>query len=275
MDLNICIVHYNSSDTIHCLESLAFQTKKVRVLLVNNASTDHSMEPVREFAEQTKMQIEILDAPVNGGFAAGNNIALKWAHAHTPQSWNLLLNNDTKVPEDFVEKITEVAEEQVKAGHCPFALSTTEYDFSFTRMRHTGMQYLSIPTGLCCTSAGPLRTPYLCGACILIDPQAPLMDEGYFLYYEDTDYSQRLRKAGYQLLTTDRTHYYHRRGGSTSQNTHIITIQMQSMWRYYQLYYPQWIKIVKWLRKAENLIRGRMNIVRILDQTYEDAYAEK
>jgi GT2 family glycosyltransferase len=217
-----------------------------------------------------------LDTPANRGFAAGNNTALRWAHQHTPQSWNLLLNNDTKVPEDFVEKLTNAAEEQIKTDDTPFALSATEYDFFHPRkMIHSGIQYLSIPTGLSFASSGLLRTPYLCGACILIDPKAPLMDEDYFLYYEDADYSQRLKRAGYQLLTTNQTKYFHKRGGSTSQNVNIVAIQMTSMWRYYQLYYPRWASIVKRVRKMEYILRGCKNIARIIDQTYQQAYAQE
>ena len=64
-------------------------------------------------------------------------------------------------------------------------------------------------------------------------PQAPLLDEGFFLYYEDADYSKQLENDGYRLLTTDCTRYYHKVGGSTSRNENIVTIQMKSMWRYY------------------------------------------
>lgn len=275
MEINIIIVHYNSSDTIHCLESLALQTVKANVILVNNASTDHSMDSIRFIAKKINLTIQIIDSPINGGFAAGNNIALRWAHQNTPKAWNLLLNNDTLLPTDFLETLTDVVEELSHTYTTPFALSTIEYDFSKQHRRHTGKQYMSIPTGLCFSTKGILRTPYLCGACILIDPQAPLLDEGYFLYYEDTDYSKRLQEVGYLLLTTDKTQYYHKKGGSTYQKSNIISIQMTSMWRYYKKYYPRWMYIVKVVRKIENLLRGRIEIIHIIEQTYKQANAKQ
>lgn len=274
MEINIIIVHYNSSDTIHCLESLASQTITVNVILVNNASTDHSMDSIRSMKEKKGLAIQIIDSPINGGFAAGNNLALKWAHQHTPKAWNLLLNNDTLLPNDFLEILTSTAEELRRIYVKPFALSATEYDFSKQNIRHTGKQYISIPTGLCFTTKGIFRIPYLCGACILIDPQAPLLDEDYFLYYEDTDYSKRLQEAGYLLLTTDKTKYYHKRGGSTSQKSDIVSIQMTSMWRYYKKHYPHWMYIVKILRKIEYFLRGRTEIIHIVEQTYKQSNAK-
>lgn len=274
MELNICILHYNSSDTIRCLESLAEQTLQAHVILVNNASTDDSMDAIKRYVSSSTLEVEVINAPVNGGFAAGNNIALQWAHRHTPDAWNLLLNNDTLLPKDFLARLMHEAEELSNQLSSPFALSATEYDYAHTHKRHTGMQYLSIPTGLSFATPGKMRTPYLCGACLLIDPKAPLLDEGYFLYYEDADYSKRLQEAGYMLLTTKKTYYCHKMGGSTSRNTNIISIQMTSMWRYYRKYYPQWMRTVKWLRKIENMLRGRISIARIIDQTYQQAYAE-
>ena len=273
MEINVIIVHYNSSDTIHCLESLALQTITTNIILVNNASTDHSMDSIRSMTEKKGLAIQIIDSPINGGFAAGNNLALKWAHQNTPKAWNLLLNNDTLLPNDFLETLACTAQELSRVYIRPFALSATEYDFSKQHKRHTGKQYISIPTGLCFTTKGILRTPYLCGACILIDPHAPLLDENYFLYYEDTDYSKRLQEAGYLLLTTDKTQYYHRRGGSTSQKSDIVSIQMTSMWRYYKKHYPNWIYIVKILRKIENFLRGRTEIINIIEQTYKQTNA--
>lgn len=274
MNLNICIVHYNSTDTLPCLKSLAKQTVQMPVLLVNNASTDNSIQAVRDFAAQSPLSIRILEAPANNGFSAGNNIALRWAQQQTPEAWNLLLNNDTLLPADFIERLIQTAEAIQCASATSFALSATEYDYTKQHKHHSGMQYLSIPTGLSFTTGGPLRTPYLCGACLLLDPKAPLWNEDYFLYYEDADYSQRLRAAGYRLLTTDKTHYYHKIGGTTSRNTDIVAIQMTSMWHYYHSYYPHWTPIVKCLRKIENQILGRRNIVRIIDQTYHQSHAK-
>ena len=178
------------------------------------------------------------------------------------------------LPDDFLEKLIAAAEEIRRTSTIPFALSATEYDYTKKFKRHTGMQYLSVLTGLSFTTQSPLRTPYLCGACLLIDPQAPLWDENYFLYYEDADYSQRLRAAGYRLLTTDMTCYYHKVGGTTSRNADIVAIQMKSMWWYYRTYYPRWTRLVKCLRQIENRLRGRREIARIIDQTYHQAYAQ-
>ena len=50
---------------------------------------------------------------------------------------------------------------------------------------------------------------------------------------------------------------------------------MTSMWRYYKKYYPRWMYIVKVLRKIENLLRGRIEIIHIIEQTYKQANAKQ
>ena len=76
------------------------------------------------------------------------------------------------------------------------------------------------------------------------------------------------------LLTTDKTKYYHKRGGSTSQKSDIVSIQMTSMWRYYKKHYPHWMYIVKILRKIEYFLRGRTEIIHIVEQTYKQSNAK-
>lgn len=267
MEINVCIIHYNSQDTIVCLESLMRQTCPCRVVLVDNHSTDGSITHLEQYIAD-KTNIVLLKAPVNGGFAAGNNLALRWAKKNTPDSWNLLLNNDTYLPADFIEKLTSVAKKNQIETNSLFALGATEYKYGTEQKNHSGIHYISLPTGLAMTQTGWLRKPYICGACLLLNPAAPLLNETYFLYFEDADYGELLRQHGYQLLTTDETHYYHKVGGSTRLNPDKLRIEYTSLWHFYDLHYPKWKPIVRLFRVIENAFRGRWEVVKIIKDTY-------
>ena len=196
---------------------------------------------------------------------------MRWAKTYTPDSWNLLLNNDTYLPQDFIEKLTRVAEQTIIETNSPFALGATEYKFGTEQKNHSGIHYISLPTGLACTRPGWLRQPYICGACLLLSPNAPLLNETYFLYFEDADYGYLLARQGYQLLTTSETHYYHKVGGSTQSNPDKLRIEYTSLWHFYDLHYPSWKPIVKCLRILENALRLRWHVIKIIRETYSAA----
>lgn len=95
--LAVVILNYNRADLLaDCLKSIYSAPTRcaLTVWVVDNASTDGSAEMV-----QTRFpQAQLIVSPVNGGFAYGNNLALRAILAGPRVSYVLLLNNDTVVP---------------------------------------------------------------------------------------------------------------------------------------------------------------------------------
>ncbi|HXS11050.1 MAG TPA: glycosyltransferase family 2 protein, partial [Candidatus Krumholzibacteria bacterium] len=99
----IIVLNWNGRDlTLDCLRSLAaVTTPHVRIILVDNASTDGSSDAVRQHYGS---RVTLIENAQNLGFAAGNNVGIRRA-LDDGADFILLLNNDTVVAPDFVDHL--------------------------------------------------------------------------------------------------------------------------------------------------------------------------
>ena len=99
----------NANDTLSCLDSLKNARGDFRVYLVDNGSTDDSMQCINSWVkEHPDFDIRLVPLDRNYGFACGNNKGIAIAAKDTPDSY-LLLNNDTEVTADFLLKLQSFA----------------------------------------------------------------------------------------------------------------------------------------------------------------------
>ena len=99
-------------DTLECLKSLQQVTySNVRLLLVDNASTDRTVEAV----EERFPGVEVISNQSNLRFAGGNNIGIRYALDRGAE-YVLLLNNDTVVDGDFLMQLVHAAEKERAIG---------------------------------------------------------------------------------------------------------------------------------------------------------------
>ncbi len=100
----------NANDTLSCLDSLKNARGDFRVYLVDNGSTDDSMQCINSWVkEHPDFDIRLVPLDRNYGFACGNNKGIAVAAKDNPDSY-LLLNNDTEVTEDFLPELRNFAE---------------------------------------------------------------------------------------------------------------------------------------------------------------------
>jgi hypothetical protein len=105
--ISIIILNYKGfKDTIECLKSLKkISYSNFDILIVDNASPNESVEKIREFDKN----IKLIEVKENNGFAAGCNIGFKKVFQQAAD-YALLLNPDTFVEKDFLEKLVEKAQ---------------------------------------------------------------------------------------------------------------------------------------------------------------------
>ncbi|PMP74390.1 MAG: glycosyltransferase family 2 protein, partial [Chloroflexus aggregans] len=105
----IIVLTYNGiSDTLACLASLArltYPAERYDVVVVDNASRDGTPAQVHSTFPQTV----VIENGANVGFAAGNNVGLRYAQVHG-YDYALLLNNDTEVAPDMLKQLVAAAE---------------------------------------------------------------------------------------------------------------------------------------------------------------------
>ncbi len=222
----IILVNFNGEeDTVACLESLRNITyKNYEVLAVDNASKNQS-EFVAELGEKFP-EVKVFAQRENTGFAGGNNVGIDYA-IKKEADYVLLLNNDTIVAPDFLDKLVGASKNNKKGGL--FAPKIYFYDepkmiwHAVCKFSWAGggrpMQYMQIDKGV--EKKEVKKTEYVSGCAMLIKKdvlkKVGKLNEYFFMYYEDTDYSLRAKKAGFELLYVPGSHIWHKVSRSTKK----------------------------------------------------------
>jgi GT2 family glycosyltransferase len=215
-----CIVlNWNGwKDTIECLRALKECTYPLlTVIVADNGSTDDSVCRIRAaFPDVT-----LLESGKNLGFAGGNNVGIHYALDHgADYVW--LLNNDTQAAPDALSELVAKAVTHARIG----AVSSICYyaDAPATVQAWAGSR-VNLWIGRVRLATSPRRDDWfhsLNGTSILVARGAVedvgMLDEGFFFYWEDTEYTLRLRKKGWRLAAAPRSRILHKVNGSTGAN---------------------------------------------------------
>lgn len=203
---------------------------KLRALVVDNGSTDGSAEAIaREFPA-----VELVALDENRRFAGGNNEGLRRCLALGDEAV-MLLNNDTECDREMLAALLEALERDPRAGA---VAPLIDYARPADRIWYAGAW--CIPAlgfvghrGLRQHDRGQFTkiepTGYLSGCCLLatreVWTKVGLLDERYFIYAEDADWSLRARAAGYHLLFVPAAKLKHKVSASSGD---------ASPWKIYQ-----------------------------------------
>jgi len=218
--IGISIVNYRTSTlTIKCLHSLANEDKVFEVIVVDNDSQDGSFEKISAAIalEEWSDWVSIKASGYNGGFAYGNNIAVReFMAAEKPPEYIHLLNPDTVVFKGAISQLIQFMQAHPKVGiagsrieneegqplHSAFKFHTcwSELERGFkwgmlTKLLKRLVSSQKIPNE-------PVCTDWVSGASMMIRrdviDQLGLLDEAYFMYYEETDFCIQANRAGWE-----------------------------------------------------------------------------
>ncbi len=204
---------------------------RVRVLVVDNGSTDGSPQAIATEYPWA----ELLALAGNRRFAGGNNAGLERALAGGADAV-MLLNNDVQADPGLYEKLLAALAADPGAGAAApliYHAAPTDLVWYAGGRCHPALAHAS-HVGLRARDRGQFRsvvpTGYLTGCCLLATAEAwrrvgPL-DERYFIYAEDADWSLRARAAGYRLLFVPTARLWHEVSASSGGAT--------SPWKVYQ-----------------------------------------
>lgn len=190
--------------TIQCLEDLlAVRDVAMRVLVMDNGSGDDSAVRLQARVAAAGSQVEFLAFPDNLGFCAAMNRGIAWAR-ECSLPLVLLLNNDLRLPPDFLLPMVSVL------AHDPRAMAVGPTILQPDgRVWAQGGSLGFYPNTLklnghgrapAARSHGPEAVDFLPGACVLLRREAVEaaggLDEEYFMYWEDVDLCRKLRARG-------------------------------------------------------------------------------
>ncbi len=232
--LRIVIVNYRTPGlVIDCLRSLEAEVRAEgdwRVIVVENASGDGSTEQIWKAiqAEHWGDWAEVLPLDKNLGFAGGNNAALRPVLAEKPRpDYVLLLNPDTVVRPGAVRALVDFMDQNPKVGIAGSRLEDPDgtpqrsaFRFHTIASEFEGSFRLGLVSRFLhrAVIAPPVRDePHECdwvaGASMLVRPAVfdaiGLMDDDYFLYFEEVDFCLRARRAGWPCWYVPASHVVH------------------------------------------------------------------
>lgn len=230
--VSIIVLNWNGrEDTIECLDFLKeIDYPNYEIIVVDNGSSDDSVEKIKEYKNQ---RIKLLTLNSNLGFAGGNNVGIKNA-LENGADYVLLLNNDTAVEKDFLSHLIQAAEEQEPLYSKKIGVLGPKIYFydNPKQIWFAGGKINRILTKGEMVGYGEIdrgqfneikETDYITGCCLLIKREViekiGLMWDGYFLYYEDTDWSLKARQNGWKIIVAPKAKIYHKASRSTKEGS--------------------------------------------------------
>lgn len=210
----IIVLNYNGKAVLkNTLESVyKLNYPNYQVVVVDNDSTDESFEEARvSFGK-----FNFIKNNQNIGFAAGNNVAIKWA-LEKMADYIFLLNNDAIVEKNTLTSLIDEAQKNDKFGILSPVIYKGDSEqiwFSGGRINWLKMRAEHIDN--------IEETQYITGCAMLIKKDVfkkiGLFDESFFLYYEDADFSFRAAKQGFKLKIVSDAKVFHFEKSSESLN---------------------------------------------------------
>jgi len=214
----IIVLNWNGkTDTLACLASLYQLTyPNFNVLLVDNASSDGSEEAIRS----AHPWIDVIQSGANLGFSGGNNVGIQRA-LEQGADYILLLNNDTEVDPCMLGAFVEAAQRYPDAG----ALSARIYFHEKPeRLWYAGAKWVPNNSRFTHIGWGKLdkdgdfategETDYACGCAFFASAErwreVGLLDDTFFLTFEETDWCYRAHKAGHPSIYVPSAKLWHK-----------------------------------------------------------------
>lgn len=275
-DLGIVIVNWNTRDLLrNCLRTVfASQGLSVRVVVVDNASTDGSPDMVRtDFPQAT-----LIANPTNEGFSRANNQGLrqlgfgKGRNDPSAPRYGLLLNSDTEVPPSALAEMVAYLDrddrQHVGCAGCKLVMADGQLDVACRRSfpspavsfyRMTGLSKL-FPRS---KRFGQYNLTYLdpdvetevdsvVGAFMMVRrevmAEVGLLNEDYWMYGEDLDWAFRIKEAGWTIMYNPAVTVLHLKRASSKKSKKAHKAFYQAMLKFYQDHYrqttPLWLHLI-------------------------------
>lgn len=225
--ISVILVNYNGKEyNDKCIASILDSTisHQIQIVVVDNASTDDSLELLKE-NWGCHERVKILSLDRNYGFSKANNEGIRLAMKQGMEYF-LLLNNDTEIEPDTIERMLSCQQEK-KAIVVPKVLYADKRDTIWCAGGNfSPIVRKSIQRGLNQIDKGQFHISEECqfanGCALLLSKEIinkiGFLDERFFLYYEDTEYSMRAAENGIKIWYCAEAVVYHKVNGSTKGN---------------------------------------------------------
>ena len=257
--LAIIIVTFNSAQEIDaCLQSLVGHTSPfpTTITVVDNGSSDGTAALV----SKRWPSVQVIETGGNLGFARANNIGIR----ATSSDYVLLMNPDTVSPPAAIQTLVRGLASHPDAAVAgarllsdrgfpelswgvPVTPGNELKTMIFSRLYHRKIRRMVKKMDKLSRQAR--EVDWVSGACMVIrrpDLEAVgLLDERYFMYYEDVDLCFAMQKRGRRVLYIAGAEVLHYRGKSAPHNPALERMRQQSHVAYYETHLPRWTPLLR------------------------------
>lgn len=200
----VILVTYNGSKWLNkCLQSLQKSVMPISVIAVDNASTDNSVEILKQFSF-----VEVIQSETNLGFGKANNIGIQKALEQN-FDYYFLLNQDTWIESDAIQNLVEIASQNENFGIVsPMHFSPDEISLDANFEMYWNRKTNSISSEID-------EVPFINAAAWLLSRKV-IEKVGYFEplfdhYGEDRNYTDRVHYHGFKTVVVKNSRIYHDR----------------------------------------------------------------
>jgi N-acetylglucosaminyl-diphospho-decaprenol L-rhamnosyltransferase len=255
LDVAVVTVIYKAAPAyVRCAESVEqswallpdSHRGRLRLMAVDNGSVED-----RHYVRDRAPSVEVIELPGNRGFAAACNAAIRGV---PDDALIVLLNPDVRVQPDFFQNLQRLGwpADVAAVGPCVmgadgdleqsarrFPTASTGIFGRTTLLSRLLPQSRPVRRQLLAERNRPLEVDWVSGACFIAPRQrfheVGLLDEGYFLYWEDADWCRRAHAIGYHILYRPELVVHHQQGtgGSAHDARRSIVAFHRSAYRYY------------------------------------------
>ncbi|GBF80673.1 glycosyltransferase family 2 protein [Aphanothece sacrum] len=255
-EILVVIVNYKTPDlTIDCLKSLTNEIQSLpsmKVVVVDNDSADGSVKKIQEAInnEAWSSWVSLIASDKNGGFAFGNNLAIRPVlESSSPPPYFLLLNPDTIVHPDGIKILVDFMNKNPQVGIAGSRLEEPDGTPQCSAFRFHSI-FSEFDNSLCLGIVSTLLKPWIiappvsvvdcqtdwvAGASMIIRREVfeaiGLLDEGYFMYFEEVDFCLRAHQAGWNCWYVPESRVIHLVGQSSGvTNTKVPPKRRPQYW---------------------------------------------
>jgi GT2 family glycosyltransferase len=224
--VSIITVNFNQPKvTEELLQSIPGSYTNIEIIVVDNGSTAN----IATNWQSKYPDVKFIRSQHNLGFAGGNNLGIKAATG----DYLFFVNNDTEFTTGLIEKLAEVlninpavgmVSPKIKyfsdksviqyAGYTPMNYYTCRNSCIGLREKDTGQfDHITAPTAYCHGAAMMIRKEAI--------EKAGIMNENFFLYYEEVDWCEQIKKAGYEAWVCTDALIYHKESVSVGKKSRL------------------------------------------------------
>jgi len=261
LKVSLVILNWNGiDDTLECLTSamkLNAEGLRLEIIVVDNGSTDNSLKELGKIKE-----ITLIKNNENLGFSGGNNVGIKYA-LKNEADYIVVLNNDVTLEKNSIkELISQMASDSTIGASSPKIYFSKGYEYKKGRYKTSDLgrviwyaggvidwaNVYGQTNGVDKVDRGQFdevyETDFATGTCMIVSREViekvGMFDERYYMYYEDTDLSQRIKKSGYKIVFNPKSIIWHKVAqgsgiGSTNNDYFISRNRMLFGMRYARL----------------------------------------